>query len=186
VPTATVFVAGSLSIKRLDPLVEERLENIVSGELSVVIGDADGADAAVQAYLARRGHRSTRVYCMGQARHNVGEWPTCVIESLNAKGSRAYYTAKDIAMAEVADYGLMLWDAKSTGTLKNVIELLARNKKVVVFINKVKQFRSIATIAQVETELLHAMAPTALQKAEEKLGLSRRLLALRHEQARMF
>jgi len=43
-------------------------------------------------------------------------------------------------MADVADYGLMIWDAKSTGTLSNVIELLKRKKKAVVFVNKEKTF----------------------------------------------
>ncbi|MGZ5441159.1 MAG: hypothetical protein ACXW5U_05340 [Thermoanaerobaculia bacterium] len=28
-----------------------------------------------------------------------------------------YFTAKDAAMAEQADYGLMLWDGESVGTL---------------------------------------------------------------------
>lgn len=182
----TVFVAGSMSIKHLHPLVEERLEKIVSNHLSVVVGDADGADAAIQAYLAGRDHTKTTVYCTGEARNNLGHWPTYFVESVNAKGSRAYYTAKDVAMADVADYGLMIWDSKSTGTLSNVLELLARKKKVVVFINKAKQFKTITGAAQVESELLSSMAPTALQKAEDKLSLTRRLLTLRHEQTRMF
>ncbi len=38
-------------------------------------------------------------------------------------------------MARNSDYGLMIWDCKSTGTLSNVIELLRDRKKTVVFAN---------------------------------------------------
>ena len=65
-------------------------------------------------------------------------WPTLARKSHNvyskAKvGSRAYFTAKDLEMARTSDYGLMIWDCKSTGTLSNVIELLREKKKSVVF-----------------------------------------------------
>lgn len=44
--------------------------------------------------------------------------------------------AKDIKMAKVADYGLMLWDLQSAGTLRNIIELLRQNKYSAVSVNK--------------------------------------------------
>lgn len=44
-----VFIAGSITIKQLDRKVRERIENIVASKFDVLVGDADGADKAIQA-----------------------------------------------------------------------------------------------------------------------------------------
>jgi len=85
----------------------------------------------------------------------------------------------------VADFGLMIWDTKSTGTLSNVIELLARKKKSAVFINKAKEFKNISTVEQLE-ELVSYMSEDAKEKANEKIKLFDRISLLKHEQIRMF
>ena len=38
-------------------------------------------------------------------------------------------------MAENADYGFMIWDGKSKGTLNNIINLIARKKKVLIYLS---------------------------------------------------
>ena len=49
---------------------------------------------------------------------DVDKWPVHSVTSDLAPGVRAYFTARDVAIvAEAADYGLMMWDATSTGTL---------------------------------------------------------------------
>lgn len=48
------------------------------------------------------------------------------VASGHAAGSRAFHTAKDVGMVKDAGYGLMIWDAESTGALSNVMELLIR------------------------------------------------------------
>jgi hypothetical protein len=48
-------------------------------------------------------------------------------------GNFFYHTAKDLAMAESADCGFMLWDGLSKGTLNNILNLLERGKKSVVY-----------------------------------------------------
>jgi len=179
--TTTVFIAGSMNIKSLDARVKERIDNIVASDFNVVVGDADGADTSIQWHLVNAGTTRTTVYCSGtEPRNNVGDWPVHVVHTKHAKGSRAFYTAKDLCMAEVADFGLMIWDTKSTGTLSNVIELLARRKKSVVFVNKAKAFKNVGTVQQFE-ELLTFMSEHAKLKAEEKIGLSNRIEALKHD-----
>ena len=69
---------------------------------------------------------------------DVDTGPIHSVTSDLAPGSRAYFTAKDLAMAEAADYGLMMWDATSTGTLGNVIELPGRKKKSSVFVTSAR------------------------------------------------
>lgn len=181
-----VFIAGSMNIKHLDPQVKERIDNIVASDFEVTVGDADGADTAIQWHLFNLGKSKTTVFCSGSIpRNNVGEWPVHVVETKLAKGSRAFFTAKDLQMAEVADYGLMIWDTKSTGTLSNVIELLARKKKSVVFVNKMKAFKTVGTPGQLE-ELVTYMSDDARRKADEKIRLFDRIESLKHEQTPMF
>lgn len=88
-------------------------------------------------------------------------------------------------MARVADYGLMIWDAKSTGTLSNVLELLQQKKKAVVFVNKDKDFVNVGSLEQLHN-LLSRMSSHAHMKAEQKIGLSSKLNALKYEQSEMF
>jgi hypothetical protein len=178
----TVFVAGSMNIKHLHPLFVERLSNIVSSKLDVVVGDADGADASIQESLLELDAAVVTVYCSGkQPRNNVGNWPVQCIVPDASPGTRAYFTAKDLEMAKVADYGLMIWDAKSTGTLSNVIELLRRGKKCVVFVNKEKTFFTVADV-EVLKNLINVMSEAARTKAENKIGLSLKVNSIAHEQ----
>lgn len=181
-----IFIAGSISIKHLDPKVKERIDNIVNSEYTVVVGDADGADSSIQDYL-RAKRASAVVYCSGdKPRNNLGNWPVhCVEVKHLSPGSRAFFTAKDLEMAKTADFGLMIWDAKSTGTLSNVIELLRRKKKSVVFVNKVKQFQTVGDVSQLE-ELLAFMSQLALKKADDKIRLHEKINELKHGQTDMF
>jgi hypothetical protein len=181
-----VFIAGSMNIKHLDSKVKLRIDNILAQDFEVVVGDADGADTSIQAYLFNHGTAKATVFCSGERpRNNVGNWPVQRVETSYSEGSRAFFTAKDIRMAEVADFGLMIWDTKSTGTLSNVLELLARRKKSAVFINKAKLFKNISTVEQLE-ELLSYMSEHAKQKADDKIRLSDRINSLKHEQMQMF
>lgn len=186
--TTKVFIAGSMNIKHLDPKVKERIDNIVASEFEVVVGDADGADASVQWHLFNLGKSKATVFCSGSSpRNNVGEWPVQSVETNHAQGSRAFFTAKDLRMAEVADFGLMIWDTKSTGTLSNVIELLVRKKKSVVFVNTAKAFKNVGTVEQLE-ELVSCMSDHAKRKADEKIKLLERIESLKHDlaQTQMF
>ncbi|CAI8914329.1 hypothetical protein D3C87_912900 [compost metagenome] len=181
----TVFIAGSINIKNLDPKVKERINNIVASDFEVVVGDAGGADTSIQEYLLSLERSRTTVFCSGSApRNNLGHWPARTVDSKHSKGSRAFFTEKDVVMAEAADYGLMIWDAKSTGTLSNVIELLSRKKKSLVFVNKEKQFKVVGDVSQLE-ELIAFMSDHAKQKANEKIKLFDRISLLKHDQAEL-
>ena len=133
--TIKVFIGGSRRVSRLDAPVRLRLDKIVEKGLPVIIGDANGADKAVQQYLFSKHYDKVEVFCSGAAcRNNVGHWQTRPIDAdTHDKGSRRFYTAKDRAMSNEATYGFMVWDGKSTGTLLNVLRLLRQDKKVVVY-----------------------------------------------------
>lgn len=177
----TVFIAGSISISRLHEKVQERINNIVSSDLDVVVGDADGADTSIQQCLRAHHARKVTVYCTGEApRNNIAGWPVHHVQSMARAGTRAFFTAKDVEMARDSDFGLMVWDCKSTGTLSNVIELLKAKKKSVVFVNKNNDFVTVGDKSGLD-HLLHFMSEHARAKAEEKAGLSAKIAALSQE-----
>ncbi len=178
----TVFIAGSIAISRLQPAVCERIASVIERDMAVIVGDADGADTAIQRVLADHEARSVTVYCSGdEPRNNVGGWPVENIYPDAPPGTRRWFTAKDIAMAEAADYGLMIWDSRSTGTLTNVIELLGQTKTSVVFVNKASEFLTISDLDGLD-RLVAVMSMSAREKAEQKMRLSERIGALRHRQ----
>ncbi|WP_025673028.1 helix-turn-helix domain-containing protein [Salinivibrio socompensis] len=178
----TVFIAGSISISRLHEKVQERIHKVVSSDFNVVVGDADGADTSIQECLYNFQANKVTVYCTGDApRNNVADWPVHKVHSKAKAGSRAYFTAKDLEMARSSDYGLMIWDCKSTGTLSNVIELLREKKKSLVFVNKNKDFVTISDKSGLD-HLLTFMSAHARAKAEGKINLSEKISSLSQEQ----
>lgn len=181
-----VFISGSISIKNLDPRVVERLLNVINLDYQVLVGDADGVDSAVQKYLTSEHASNVIVYCAGdQPRNNFGNWSTKRIETSAKPGTRAFFTAKDLEMAEVCDYGFMIWDTKSSGTLKNIIELLKRKKFSLVYINKNKEFSTVKSVDDFEG-ILKNMSEAAFEKAEENLKLSSQLIKLKNVQSDLF
>lgn len=174
----TVFIAGSISIRNLHTKVQERIKKIVSSEFNVVVGDADGADTSIQECLRANNAQNVTVYCTGESpRNNIANWPIHRVQSKARAGSRAFFTAKDLVMARNSDFGLMIWDCKSTGTLSNVIELLKSKKKSVVFVNKNKDFVTVGDKSGLD-QLLKFMSDHARAKAEEKIDLSAKIADL--------
>ncbi|MCU4313133.1 hypothetical protein KTG68_14330 [Acinetobacter variabilis] len=178
----SVFIAGSLSIKNINPYFLSRIDNIINENLPIIIGDADGVDRSIQEYLTYKNYENVTVYYSGnQLRNNIGRWNTEQVLSEFQEGTKKFFTAKDMAMIASASYGLMLWDAKSTGTLKNVIELVSLNKKSTVFINKLAIFQPVRNAEELE-KLVSYMADGSIEKANQKINLKSRLIELRNKQ----
>jgi hypothetical protein len=139
-----VFLGGSRRIARLNQAIRSKLDDLVDRGLWMVIGDANGADRALQQHLADRRYERVVVYSVtGMLRNNVGHWE---VRSVDApRGARGFdlYSVKDAQMAKDASYGLMLWDGKSRGTLENVRNLLAQGKPVAVYLGPVRRFVSV-------------------------------------------
>jgi hypothetical protein len=132
-----VFISGSISIDKLPPLAVEKINSIIANNYRILIGDAKGADSLVQKYLLNKKYNNVIVYFLGEtARNNFGKWKSSQISADSAgKKGRKLYTIKDKAMAKDADYGLMIWDGKSTGTLGNIKEMKKLNKRFYVVLN---------------------------------------------------
>lgn len=130
----TIFIGGSRHVSRLPPEVKKRLDNVVTSGHQVLVGDANGADKAVQKHFFDQHYDKVVVFCSGGTpRNNLGTWPTHPVAApKNAKGFQ-FYAAKDREMAREADFGLMIWDGKSPGTVLNVLRLALAGKIAVLF-----------------------------------------------------
>jgi len=132
-----VFISGSISINKLPLLAVEKINTIIAKNYRILIGDAKGVDLLVQEYLLKKKYENIIVYFTGEnIRNNAGNWKSNQIidDSYKRKG-RELYTLKDKAMAREADYGLMIWDGKSKGTLGNIKEMKEQNKHFYVILN---------------------------------------------------
>ena len=115
------------------------------------------------------------VYHAGSScRNNIGNWRTHPVEVQRTVRDFKYYAAKDLAMSEAADYGLMIWDGESPGTVNNVLNLLEGGKKVVVYVSPRKEFLTFRTLHDA-IELLQDMDPAAVAHLNRKIRLRRRL-----------
>ena len=147
----SVFIGGSRRLSRLNAEVRGRLDDVMAKQLAVVIGDANGADKAVQSYLMESRFPHVRVFCTGGGcRNNLGNWTLVAIKPPHRTRDFEYFTAKDAAMAEEADYGLMLWDGESAGTLVNVARLVSAGKPVVLYTAPSRSFLTLRTRTDLE------------------------------------
>ena len=181
-----IFISGSMRIKNINKLVIDRIENIIREEFTILVGDADGVDASIQQILAKKSYRNVKVYCTGNyPRNNIGKWELITVKTGHKPKSRLYFTAKDIEMAKHCDYGLMVWDSKSTGTLSNVYELFKSNKTSIVFVNKLRKFFNVSNFEDFEY-LVSIMSDSALEKANKKIKLKEKLISNKNKQLSLF
>ena len=177
-----VFIGGSRKLTRLPSQVKNRIENIIQNNFIILVGDANGTDKCVQNYLADNNYEFVIVFCMaGACRNNVGAWETRnVVADTNEKGF-SFYTIKDLEMAKEASYGFMIWDGKSKGTLNNIVNLLKRDKKVLVYFSPDKAFYTLCSFHDLSS-LLAKCDKKSLELFEKKLGV---MHILKEEQAEL-
>jgi hypothetical protein len=110
----SVFIGGSRAISKLNNVIREQLDNLITKHCAILIGDANGTDKAIQTYFAQKHYPNVAVFCMvHHCRNNVGDWPYRPITAPSKAKGFEYYAAKDAAMAQEAKCGLMLWDGES-------------------------------------------------------------------------
>jgi len=166
----TVFIGGSRNVTRLNAQVRQRLDEIIANKLPVLIGDANGADKAVQRYLSDRGYDRVEVFCVeGICRNNIGSWKTRVVPPPKSGTKREYYTAKDEEMTREGSIGFMLWDGESKGTLANISRLIDQQKKVVVYFLPRRRFFTLRDERDL-VELLRTSVRTVPKTRELEFG----------------
>ena len=164
----SVFLGGSRSIRRMNSVIRERLDDFIRRGCTIFVGDANGADKAVQSHFAERGYKNIIVYCVNECRNNVGGWETRQVSVPSQTTGFAYYAAKDLAMAEDAKCGVMLWDGKSKGTLNNVQNLVDLGKKTLVYFAPTKKFYKLSSLSDLR-ELLAQCSKTDVEHAQRQI-----------------
>jgi hypothetical protein len=127
----------------------------------------------VQLYLADKGYRDMVVYCMDRnCRNDVGGWPTHGSEAPRDSRGFEYFATKDQAMADATDYGLMLWDGESKGTLNNVLKLSQLGNSVVVHFAPRSVSHTVRSSSDLSA-LLTNCQESAVHRLELELGIDR-------------
>lgn len=181
-----VFVGGSRQMGRLNKEIRQRLDTIMASSFTILVGDANGVDKAVQKHCADKHYGNVTVFCAGNScRNNLGSWETRHVAVDRSTKDYRFYMAKDLHMAREADYGFMIWDGQSSGTLSNILELLEMGKKVLVYIGPTKAFVKLQGTADLQP-ILQGCTPEAMKTFENKLNLSRRLQARAPQQLQLF
>lgn len=165
----TVFIGGSRAVSRLNEDLRARLDDFIERRCGILVGDANGADKAVQQHLAARGYSQVVVYCMDRCRNNVGAWPTKQITQTGRARDFSYYAQKDQAMANDAKCGMMLWDGESKGTLNNIQNLIAAGKRTLVYFSPEKTFYTVASAADLQA-LLGRCDRELITKAQHRIA----------------
>ncbi len=169
-----VFIGGSRRVSRLNADVRRRIDRIIDQGFPVLVGDANGADKAVQGYLQSRGCQAVEVFCSGgECRNNLGSWPVRTVAASQARRDFDYYAAKDEQMAQEASVGFMIWDGNSAGTLANAARLLRQDKKVVVYATPAKRFLTLKAEADLE-QLISACGSDVREKVFRSVSSARR------------
>lgn len=158
-----VFIAGPRAIRSLNTEVTQELHKIVDQNITVLLGDANGVDKQLQKFFYGLNYTNVIIYASeGRARNNLGRW---IVKNVsvppNAKGFE-YYAAKDLKMSEDANYGFMIWNGKSKGTLNNIINLAKQEKKVVIYFTPHSKFYSIRSLQTAEDILSFCDKETAI------------------------
>lgn len=165
-----IFISGSISVKNISSQIISRLVNMIDKGHEILIGDADGIDKAIQMFFSDRGYKTVIVYCSGEiCRNNIGKWNVQNISvPPNAKG-RKFYMVKDEQMAKDADYGFLIWDGKSAGTINNLINLIQLGKTGLVYFVPLNCFYTIKDKQSFE-ELLSKCNSADIDKIDKKIA----------------
>lgn len=168
-----VFISGSRMISRLNADVSQRLENIINRGFEVITGDANGVDKAIQRFFFERNYPDVTIYHVGpEPRNNIGKWRSIEVDVHGHFRGRDLYTQKDKRMAEVADYGMIIWDGQSSGSVQNMIWLVSNHKSALVFKNQNKSFHTISNTEDI-VKLMNEIDPLHFDEIDRKISIKK-------------
>jgi predicted Rossmann fold nucleotide-binding protein DprA/Smf involved in DNA uptake len=61
-----IFIAGPRSVSKLNLKVATKLDNIINNDFTVLVGDANGVDKAIQKYCNEKEYGNVIVYATGK------------------------------------------------------------------------------------------------------------------------
>lgn len=141
-----VFVSGSSKTqtedspyyrKELPSEIKKKIDEMISDNAEVIVGDAPGIDRQVQNYLKDKGYLDVSVYGPGEKLRYLANdsWRQHPIPAPEFEEySKEWLAKKDIAMEKASTEGLaVILDEGANATRKNIERLIANNKNVSVY-----------------------------------------------------
>ena len=139
-----VFIGGSRSIKELDGNVIQALFEELNSNVKILVGDADGVDTEIQKFCKENNYDNIIVFASnGKARNNIGNFTVQNVTVSKDTFSKTFFAQKDIAMVDQADYGIVIWDGKSKGSLNQLYRMVRQNKPCRVYLAESKSWKTI-------------------------------------------
>lgn len=142
----TVFISGSSKTqfkdsgyyrKQLPKDIKDKIDNYISKNNKIVVGDAPGIDRQVQNYLKKKGYDNVEIYGPGTKVRYIAnkKWKSNPIDAPEYEvGSGPWLAKKDIAMTNAANEGLaIILDEGAKATRNNVKRFIEQNKDVTVY-----------------------------------------------------
>lgn len=152
-----VFISGSISIKKLPKEVQKSIDNIISNNFEILVGDANGVDALVQKYCLKKKYFNVTIYSILDIPRNKFsnkfKFKKIQVDG-NIKKEVQRQQEKDKAMTNDSDYCLIVWDEKSKGSYANILRAIEYNKKTKVYLAKKKKFLEQNKINKLEIEYI--------------------------------
>ena len=143
----TVFISGSSKTqsresgyyrKELPKEVKKSIDDHISKNHNIIVGEAPGIDSQVQNYLNRKNYKNVSVYTSYDSPRYLANknWKVVNVDSKGYKpDSKEFLREKDIAMTRDADEGLsvILENGGAGATRNNVRRFMNQNKNVKVY-----------------------------------------------------
>lgn len=152
----SVFISGSISIKTLPNEVIKSFDKIISQNIQVYVGDADGVDMLTQKYFASKNYTNVIVCTIKEHPRNIVSYhfnTSRVNYDKNLKSHREQQTFKDIYMTTHADYSFVIWDGKSKGSFANIKRAFKQDKQLKIYYMNLNRclLKSELTLSSIES-----------------------------------
>jgi len=154
----TVFISGSISIKKLPQEVINSIKKIIDNKIQILVGDADGIDTLIQNFCLSKNYTNLTVYSISAIpRYKASDEFNFkhIFPDENIKKERARQQEKDKAMTLDSEFTFVIWDGKSKGSYANLLRALENNKKIKVYNNIDKKFLEQSKINKTEIEYIY-------------------------------
>jgi len=154
----TVFISGSISIKKLPKEVINSIEKIIENKIHILVGDADGIDTLIQKFCLSKNYTNLTVYSISaMARYKASDEFNFkhIFPDVSIKRERERQQEKDKAMTLDSEFTFVIWDGKSKGSYANLLRALEKNKKVKIYNNINKRFLEKSKINKTEIEYIY-------------------------------
>ena len=154
----SVFVSGSIAIKKLPFHVQESIQTMIDKQMTILVGDAPGVDTLVQDLCNKQEYVNVIVYTITSSpryKANKDFQDKSIFVDQEIKKERERQTYKDKAMSEDSTFSLVIWDGSSKGSYANILRALESHKKVKVYYQDINDYLPFEKITPIELEFIY-------------------------------